>query len=313
MQPRELSELRKRRGGGDEATEDLRRALGDLGEVRPPAAAEEPILAPNTRRALHGWLSEINASDELAAAGLRPRTTALLYGPPGTGKTTFAHHLAARLGLPMVLVGSENLSAPYMGQSEQNTAKLFNVLMRLEAPCVVLIDELEAIGGHRNKNKVGGADNARTAMLGVLLRKVEEYRGILLGATNREADIDPALWRRFGLQVSIDLPGEDERFAILRRYLAPFEVPDEPIDILTDLTAGASPALLRGLAEGLKRTVVLGPRTGRMPADAAAAIREIIASLNPPPEIDPPPLWRNPARLSELTAAGMPWPLTRTS
>jgi SpoVK/Ycf46/Vps4 family AAA+-type ATPase len=281
---------RGRDGGGD-ACGKLQRLLGSLGEVRKPEDAEEPILAPTVRAALFSWLAEINAKDELQAAGLKPRGTALLYGPPGCGKTTLAHHLAARLGLPLVVVGSENVIQSAWGAAEANIAKLFTTLESFGEPTVLFIDELEGIGGNRNKNSFGGADNARTSMLGVLLRKIEQYSGFALGATNRQQDIDPALWRRFHLQIAIELPGFDERFAISKRYLSPYEFSDEDFDVLAELTEGASPALLRGVMEGVKRSLVLAPRLRLDVSDARAVFERVISTVAPPPELELPPLW----------------------
>jgi hypothetical protein len=142
------------------------------------------------------------------------------------------------------------------------------------------------------------------------LRKIEEFRGVLLGATNRPEDIDPALWRRFGLQMVVDLPTEDERFAILARYLSPFVLPDDALDVFVDLTDGASPALLRGLMEGLKRSLVLAPRMNRPAAALESSLRGILVALQPPPEIPPPALWgATESALAEL--ASVQWPPER--
>jgi SpoVK/Ycf46/Vps4 family AAA+-type ATPase len=240
---------------------------------------------------------------------LRPRSTALLYGPPGTGKTTLAHHLAARLGVPLVIVGPETIFGRYMGDSERSMGQLFDNLDKAGVPCVLFMDEVEALGGHRSKNTSGGADNGRTSTLGVLLRKIEAYKGYCLGATNRKDDIDPALWRRFHLQISIDLPGDDERFSILKRYMAPFSLPDEDMDILVEATDGASPAMLRGLMEGLKRNMIVRPRLN-MPVDTAwRVMRSVIESMAAPPEMETPPLWRGEAGMAFLER--LTWPPAR--
>jgi len=292
------------------AVSKLRAALGSRVEVRAPGEAEEPILAPNARTAVFEWLQEVNAAEALKAVGLRARSTALLSGPPGCGKTTLAHHLAARLGIPLVLVGSEHLVGKYLGETGKNTAGLFDRLAEAEVPAIVFIDEIEGIGSNRNKFNGSGADNERMTAFGVLLRKIEEFRGMLIGATNRPQDLDPALWRRFGMQIAFDLPTEEERFAILRRYLLPYRLSDEDMDILTDLTQGASPALLRGLMEGVKRALVLGPRLRRDIGSAPAVFRPIVASLAPPPEMTPPPLW---AGDGAEALAGLAWPPERTA
>jgi SpoVK/Ycf46/Vps4 family AAA+-type ATPase len=300
-----------REARGASAVSKLRNILPRDVEVRAPADAEEPILAPAVRGALFEWMTELRAAEELRAVGLSPRSTALLHGPPGCGKTTLAHHLAARLGVPMVLIGAEAVhGSAYFGESEKGVRRIFDALIESGTPAVVFMDEMESWGANRKMNKGGGADNARTSTLGVVLRKIEEFRGVLLGATNRPEDIDPALWRRFGLQMVVDLPTEDERFAILARYLSPFVLPDDALDVFVDLTDGASPALLRGLMEGLKRSLVLAPRMNRPAAALESSLRGILVALQPPPEIPPPALWgATESALAEL--ASVQWPPER--
>src|SRR5690606_14951386 len=127
------------------------------------------------------------------------------------------------------------------GDAERNVARLFDTLATADVPSVVFLDEIEAIGGRRDMNTGGSADNARTSVLTVILRRIERFDGILIAATNRPNDLDPALWRRFGMQIDVALPDEDCRFAILKRYGMPFDFGDDFIEHLTDITAGAAP------------------------------------------------------------------------
>lgn len=276
-----------------------------------PEDSEPPILAPTARAALVEWMAELDLADELKKAGIKPRSTCLLHGPPGCGKTTLVHHFAARLGLPMLLVGAENLFGQYLGESEKNMARLFDAVEQAETRCIIFLDEIEAAGRKRGDER-SGADHARANTLTVLLRRIERFEGgFLVGATNVPEQLDAALWRRFALQLAVDLPGEDERFAILRRYGTPFDFADEDLDRLCVLTDGASPALLRGVMEGIKRALILGPRLGWEIGDPVRVLARVAGAVRPPPEFDPPPLlWQGRDEI-ERGLRGMNWPPAR--
>lgn len=294
-------------------TDDLDQALEALGkfaEVRRPEDVDEPILAPTVAHAVHEWLVEINNAAELASVKIEPRRLALLYGPPGTGKTTLAHHLAARLGVPLIAVQAERVVSKWIGGTGENLGDLFDLLKPIESRCVLLLDEFDGMAQKRITESGSGASHEKNQILTVLLRRIEGYRGIGLAATNAKDVLDSAMWRRFGLQISVDLPGENERFAILRKYLAPFDLDDEAIDLLVKITRGCSPSLLRQLMEGLKRTLVLAPKLRIDVSRPEIVFAHIVASIAPPPEMQQPPLWSDGDRsLGKL--AGITWPPAR--
>ena len=277
-------------------------------QVLQPKDVDEPILAPTVAHAVHEWLVEINNAQELAAVKVQPRRLALLYGPPGTGKTTLAHHLAARLGLPLVAVQSERIIGKYLGETGGNLGRLFDILEQLETRCVLLLDEFDALGQKRRAG-TQSATQERNQSLTVLLRRIEYFRGIGLAATNTKDELDPAMWRRFGLQISVDLPGDNERFAILRKYALPFDLDDSAIDVLVTATRGCSPSLLRQLMEGMKRTLVLGPRLRFDVSRPDVVFGHVIASIAPPPEMEHPPLWTSARGVEQLRS--MTWPPRR--
>ncbi|WP_066923051.1 ATP-binding protein [Methylobacterium sp. CCH5-D2] len=311
MRPTNLSDLRRRGSKTAEAAsaaQQLRTELGTLVDVREPKDAEEPILGEVVRAAILGWLHEINAAEELRAVGVKPRSTALLYGPPGTGKTTLAHHLAARLGVPLVIVKAEQLVESSLGGTGRRIAELFDGLAKVGAPCIVLMDEIDAIGTERTDDNQACAREMNAALT-TLLQRIEGFGGRLIAATNRHDKLDKALWRRFGLQISVDLPGEDERFAILKRYGMPYDFGDEAIDALTEVTRGAAPSLLRQVMEGLKRAVVLGDRLRLPMNDPQAILRIVIEEARPHPDYKPPPLWADVRLVS--TFAPEAWPPAR--
>jgi SpoVK/Ycf46/Vps4 family AAA+-type ATPase len=279
--------------------------LEQFAEILKPEDVDEPILAPTVAHAVHEWMVELNNARELAAAKVSARRLALLYGPPGTGKTTLAHHIASRLGLPLVSVQSERIIGMYLGETGKALGKVFDLLHAIESRCVLLLDEFDALAQKRMTAN-SGAMQERNQALTVLLTRIERFRGIGLAATNTKDAIDPAMWRRFGLQISVDLPGESERFAIIRKYGLPFDLEDSSIDILVACTRGCSPSLLRQLMEGMKRTLILAPKLHLDASQPERVFAHVVASVSPPPEMAQPPLWTSPQALDALQ--GIAWP-----
>lgn len=293
----------------DDAVAGALEKLQKYAQVLHPQDVDEPILAPAVSRAVYEWLIELHSREELAKAKVQPRRFALLYGPPGTGKTTLAHHLAARLGLPLVAVQTERMIDMYLGQSEKNVAALFELLIPLEGRCVLLLDEFDAMARSRTKDEQATSRTMDRA-LNVLLVKVEAFRGIALAATNMKDSIDAAMWRRFGLQISVDLPAEEQRFAIIRKYGLPFDLEDEAIDVLVKVTRGCSPSLLRQLMEGMKRALILAPKLKLDASSPARVFGNVIAAIAPPPEMAQPPLWTDAGTSLEALSA-IAWPPAR--
>jgi hypothetical protein len=289
--------------------QEVRTRLSPFADVRMPEDAPEPILGPSMRQALLEWLREISCAAELKAAKIKPRRTALLYGLPGTGKTTWAYHFAARLGLPLACVRSESLIDKYIGSTGRNIGDLFDAMARTEGNVVMFFDEVDAIGSKRMGDI--GASQERANSLNVLLRRIEHFNGICLAATNREKLLDDALWRRFDMQVEIKLPEFEERWAIVRMYADPFEPCEEATNLLANLTASASPALIRMLIEGVKRTTIMWPKVRHgQPKSAADVFEVVVSSVSPAPEYqDCPPLWFETAKsLKRLASMQWPWP-----
>lgn len=281
--------------------------IENYSEILRPKDADEPILGGSVRGAIFEWLTEIRSREELEAMKIKPRYSALLYGPPGCGKTTLAHHLAARLDLPLICVGAEHLVSSFLGATGQNIAKVFQALEHLADKSIVLFDEIDSIGAKRSGEQ-SGANTERNSFLTVLLTRMEAFQGIFMAATNRDDTLDPALWRRFGMQIDVALPGDDERYAILARYLDPYEINEPSLALLTDVTQGASPSLLRQLMEGIKRAIVLGPKLKRDIEKPVPVIKQVIASIAPPPGMPAPHLWRVKTAINELK--DLQWPPT---
>lgn len=276
--------------------------------IMQPDQSEHPILPRAIHSVIRQWLMEIQSVDELKKVDVKPRKTAIFSGPPGCGKTTLAHHIAARLGVPLVLVDISTLISMYMGQTGNNIYRLFSAASENSDRMVLMLDEIDAIAAKRTAaNTAGGKE--QNAIVTHLLQHVDRYDGILIAATNMGKDIDPALWRRFNISLEIPIPDEQARFSIIKRYLLPMELDDAAIQTLTDLMDGATPALLRQMMEGIKRDLVLAPKFDHQ-KDAQAVIRRVITGLIPHSDTQKPPLWENNYDGHWKTISNMPWPPT---
>ncbi|HLN25204.1 MAG TPA: ATP-binding protein [Patescibacteria group bacterium] len=280
-------------------------ALKRFATILEPGEADQPVLPRTTRGAVHQFLTEMQCEDELRAYGLEPRRTAIFSGPPGCGKTTLGHHIAARLGLPLVLVDLQMLVSSALGGTGRNIADLMTAAENHAEDCVLFFDEFDAVASKR-KSAAQACDTEMNAVVIALLQRVDRFKGIMLAATNVGDEIDPALWRRFGMHLEIDLPDDDCRFAILKRYLAPLALPDDDMELLVDLTAMATPALLRQLMEAIKRDVVLSKRFER-DMSASCVFGRAVAGIQPHSGSTLPELWADPMR-AVSALGGIHWP-----
>jgi SpoVK/Ycf46/Vps4 family AAA+-type ATPase len=199
------------------------------------------------------FLSHVQFSDELLAAGVGITPTMLLHGPPGTGKSLTAQYVAASLGLPLLVARVDTLVSSYLGSTSKNIRNLFEHASR--RPCVLFLDELDALGKLRDdQHEMGELKRVVIA----LLQNIDNASGnlVLLAATNHPHILDRAIWRRFQFHVSIELPTEPVRQDLIANLLTGESV-SFSVNKIASLTVGLSCADITGIVrDSIRHRVV---------------------------------------------------------
>ncbi|MEZ4299234.1 MAG: ATP-binding protein [Polyangiaceae bacterium] len=193
----------------------------------------------------------------------------LFEGPPGTGKTTMARVMASASNLPLVYVPLESIMSKWVGDSEKRLDAIFDLAGTL-GKSIVFLDEIDAFAGSRDK---GDMPEYTRRILSVLLRQmqglVDTSGVVLIGATNRKDDLDPALLSRFTRSIYFPLPDDAERTAIIGYYAR--HLADAERETLSALCHGRSGREIEdacGTAERMWATelVMRGEKTASPPA-----------------------------------------------
>ena len=206
----------------------------------------------------------------------------LLVGPPGTGKTMLAKAVAGEASVPFFSMSGSEFVEMFVGMGASKVRDLFKQA-KDKAPCIVFIDEIDAIGQKRNAGSIGGNDE-REQTLNQLLTEMdgfEENTGvIILAATNRPESLDPALTRpgRFDRRVPVELPDLQGREAILKVHAKKIRVaPDVDFHTIARMAAGASGAELANIVNEAALRAVRQNRTVVTEADLEESIETVIA------------------------------------
>lgn len=173
---------------------------------------------------------------------------ALLVGPPGTGKTLLAKAVAGEAGVPFFSMSGSDFVEMFVGVGASRVRDLFQQAKQ-KSPCIIFIDEIDAVGRARSKNPAMGGNDERENTLNALLTEMDGFGTnsgvIILAATNRADMLDSALLRagRFDRQIHVDLPDLNERKEVFKVHLKPVKIDDSvDIDFLARQTPGFSGA-----------------------------------------------------------------------
>lgn len=234
------------------------------------------------KEALKELVDFLHNPDRYKKIGANMPKGALLVGPPGTGKTLLAKAVAGEAKVPFFSISGSEFIEMFVGMGAARVRDLFKQAQE-KAPCIVFIDEIDAIGQKRNSGQFGGNDE-REQTLNQLLSEMDGFDGskgvVILAATNRPETLDKALLRpgRFDRRIPVELPDLKGREAILKVHAANIKM-DENIDFnaIARATSGASGAELANIInEAALRAVKLG-RESVIQSDLEESVEVVIA------------------------------------
>ena len=224
--------------------------IGGYYEVKERLAEE--VLQP-ARAATRG-------DDRYDRFGIEPSRGILFHGPPGTGKTLFARALAGELNVLFVELGPADVTSKWINEGPRRVRQLFDEAASI-GPCVIFLEEAEHLFGGRDVGAGGAHAEDRKITSELLVHLTADDRtAIVVGATNRPEDIDPAILRpgRLVTHVEIGLPEEESRHAIFQSKLrgVPHDLTGDQLAQLASNTAGFSGADIEELVTDAKRRAV---------------------------------------------------------
>lgn len=207
----------------------------------------------------------------------------LLVGPPGTGKTMLAKAVAGEANVPFFSISGSEFVEMFVGMGASKVRDLFKQAKE-KAPCIVFIDEIDAIGQKRNTGGMGGGNDEREQTLNQLLTEMDGFEGnsgvMILAATNRPESLDPALTRpgRFDRRVPVELPDLDGREKILKVHAKKVKLAED-VDFRTvaRMASGASGAELANIVNEAALRAVRDGRKFADQADLEESIEVVIA------------------------------------
>jgi hypothetical protein len=237
-----------------------------------PSEAElaRPFFPHHLDRAVQMLVDEWKHVAKLRDVGEEPSMSCLLTGAPGTGKTTLALWLAQQIGLPVLIARVDAMMSSFLGTTSRNISQVFAFANRFQ--CVLLLDELDSLAKVRDdSNEVGEIKRVVNALLQNMDSRATS--GITLGITNHPQLLDPAVWRRFSVQIEVPLPTQEAREAIVRRTFEPVEAAPYVVTLIAALLEGSAGSEVRSIVALFKKRDVMNAE----PQPVVDVLREIVA------------------------------------
>ncbi len=215
----------------------------------------EPIWQEHIDEALQQIVLEHQEADTLHGRGLGPTRTAIFTGPPGVGKTLAAHWLARELDRPLLTLDLSAVMSSYLGRTGSNVRHVLDYAKGV--PCVLLLDELDAIAKRRDDDQELGE---LKRLVTVLLQEIDDWPegGLLVAASNHQELLDPAVWRRFEVQIEFGMPTRGAIEQSLKLFADDDSAPDKIwSSVLAEVLFGQSFSDIERQIKHLRRQAVL--------------------------------------------------------
>lgn len=212
------------------------------------------ILPKHNRTIIEEFLTVLGMREAFEEHGVPVPNKIVMYGPPGTGKTLTAFYMAKRLELPLISIRLDALIHSHLGETGSNIRKVFDYA---EAqPCVLFIDEFDAIARTRES---GDEVKEMARAVNTLLQALDDFgdRSVFMAATNLEAELDRAIWRRFDTKITYSLPDETARNEYIQLLVGDFETEEKLGEAACERLAGCSFAEVEQIVLKAKRKAII--------------------------------------------------------
>lgn len=225
----------------------------DLVDVDRVDLIDRPILNNKVNKEIDNFIKERKMKNKLLKKGIEPTKSILLTGPPGVGKTYLANYLAGVLDLNLVSLNLATTISSYLGKTGKNIKNILDYSRNNSS--ILFLDEFDAIAKKRDDESDLGE---LKRIVNVLLKELDNWPSysIIIAATNHPQILDKAIWRRFDLILNLDLPNDELKKQLLRKYL-PENISDYKIKIISTFLKNVSPADIEKYGKKIKRKSII--------------------------------------------------------